>query len=188
VAQIALHDYLEQINRFLENEQTSEVISHCRYLLRQCPRHVDTYRLLARALLEHREFEGAAELFQRILSADPNDFIAHIGLSDIYREGGRLSEAVWHMERAYEMSPYDAALQEVLRELYGQRDNEVPDELPLTRAALARLYFKGELYQQAADELHSILGQNGDDRIDLQICWQRRYGEIISGWMRLMSR
>ena len=169
MAQIALHDYLEQINRFLEDERPTDAIIHSRHLLQQCPRHVDTYRLLARALLEHREFENAAELFQRILSADPNDFVAHIGLSDIYRESGQLPEALWHMERAYEMSPYDAALQEVLRELYFQRDNEVPDEMPLTRAALARLYFNGELYQQAADELRAILGKNGNDRVDLQV-------------------
>ncbi|MCB8943420.1 MAG: tetratricopeptide repeat protein [Ardenticatenaceae bacterium] len=169
MAQIALHDYLEQINRFLEDEQPTEAITHSRYLLKQYPRHVDTYRLLGRALLENREFDDALEIFQRILSADPNDFVAYVGLSEIHREKGNLAEAIWYMERAYEMSPYDAALQEVLRELYFQRDNEVPDELPLTRAALARIYFQGELYQQASDELRSILGQNGDDRVDLQI-------------------
>ena len=169
MAKIVLHDYLAQINRLLEDEQPTEAIAHCRHLLRQFPRHVDTYRILARALLENREFEDAAEMFWRILSADPNDFVAHIGLSDIYREDGKLAEATWHLERAYEMSPYDPDLQEVLRELYAAQDDRLLEELPLTKAALARIYFKGELYQQAADELRSLLGQNGDDRIDLQV-------------------
>ncbi len=167
--QIALYDYLEQINQFLKNEQTTEAITHCRYILRQVPRHVDTYRLLARALLENREFKDAAELFRRVLSADPNDFVAHVGLAEIYRDQGELSEAIWHMERAFEMSPYDPVMYDTLRDLYVQRDGGTLSQIPLTRAALARLYFKGELYQEAANELRTILQQNGDDRVDLEI-------------------
>jgi pentatricopeptide repeat protein len=169
VAKIALHDYLNEIEQLLEVEQTSDVIDHCRHILRQYPRHVDTYRTLAKALLEQRDFDDAAELFQRILSTDPNDFVAHVGLSAVFREKQEYTESVWHLERAFEMDPYNAALQEELKELYELRDEQRPRRVPLTRASLARLYVKGELYQQAASELSQILAENGTDRVDLEI-------------------
>src|SRR5690606_16689498 len=72
-----------------------------------------------------------------------------------------------HFERAFEMDPYNGAIQNELGNLYAHRDGLRPERINLTRGALARLYFRGHLYQQAAAELRQILAQNGD-RLDLQ--------------------
>jgi Tfp pilus assembly protein PilF len=98
-------------------------IQHCRHILQQHPQHVASYRLLAKALLEQGDHSGAAELFQRILSADPNDHIAHAGLAIIYQEEDVLSQSLWHLERAHEIEPYNAAIQQELRALRARQSS-----------------------------------------------------------------
>lgn len=177
---ISLHKYHEQINYLLEDSQYSLAANHCRYILQQHPRHVDTYRLLARTMIEQGDYTAATELFQRVLSADPNDYIAHAGLSVVYREEDVLSQAIWHLERAYEIEPYNGAIQNELKGLYIDHSEQnarhkeggdvidVPDSLPLTKGALARLYIKGEFYTQAIDILIEALAED-EDRIDLEV-------------------
>ncbi len=177
---ISLQKYHEQINQLLDDNQYSLAADHCRYILRQHPRHVDTYRLLARTLIEQGDLSGATELFQRVLSAEPNDFIAHAGLSVVYREEEVLSQAIWHLERAYEIEPYNGAIQQELRGLYidyseqkaREKQDEyvvdVPDSLPLTKGALARIYIQGELYTQAIEILRKALEEE-EERIDLEV-------------------
>lgn len=167
MAQISLHDYLQQINILLEENRLSEAVAHCRHILKKFPRHVETYRLYGKALLEQQKFSEAVDIFQRVLSADPEDFISHVGLAITHKEKGEVPQAIWHFERAFEMDPYNAAIQEELRGLYAHRDGLRPERINLTRGALARLYFRGNLYQQAAAELRQILSQNGE-RLDLQ--------------------
>ncbi|PID84630.1 MAG: hypothetical protein CSB13_12145 [Chloroflexi bacterium] len=180
VTTISLQKYHEQINQLLDDSQYSLAADHCRYILRQHPRHVDTYRLLARILIEQGDLSGATELFQRVLSAEPNDFIAHAGLSVAYREEDVLSQAIWHLERAYEIEPYNDAIQQELKGLYldyaerKAREShndyvvDVPDSLLLTKGALARIYIQGELYTQAIEVLQQALAEE-EDRIDLEV-------------------
>ncbi len=180
VTTISLHKYHDQINQLLDDNQYSLAANHCRYILQQYPRHVDTYRLLARTMIEQGDYSGATELFLRVLSADPNDYIAHAGLSVVYREGDVLSQSIWHLERAYEIEPYNGAIQQELKNLYvdyseqkgrkqkGEPKVEIPDSLPLTKGALARLYIQGEFYAQAIDILGEALAED-EDRIDLEV-------------------
>ncbi len=167
MAQISLHDYLQQIETLLEENRLSEAIAHCRHILKKFPWHVDTYRLYGKALLEQQKYDDAVDIFRRVLSADPEDFISHVGLAITHKEKEEVPEAIWHMERAFEMDPYNGAIQEELRGLYANRDGLRPERINLTRGALARLYFRGDLYQQAASELRQLLSKH-EDRIDLQ--------------------
>lgn len=165
---ITLQEYLERIETLIDENQFSEAVGHCRNILDTYPRHIDTYRLLAKALLEQHEHEDAADLFQRILSADPNDFISHVGLSIIRSEASQLEQSLWHLERAFEIEPYNAAIQDELRRHYAQFSELAVDRIPLTSGALARLYIKGELYQQAVQELSHAL-KDEQDRVDLEV-------------------
>ncbi|MBN1563219.1 MAG: hypothetical protein JXA10_05230, partial [Anaerolineae bacterium] len=174
---ITLRAYLNDLNEMLERGGSAEVVSHCRYILQRFPQNIDTYRLLAQALLQRGHNEGtssyfneAAEVFQRVLSVVPNDYVAHFGLSEIRAQDGELDRAIWHMERAYEQLPGNQVLQDALRELYGKRDGEehAPAKIQLTRGALARQYVNGQLYDQALIELRNALHQDAN-RIDLEV-------------------
>ncbi|MAT96547.1 MAG: hypothetical protein CL608_05335 [Anaerolineaceae bacterium] len=171
---ILLHDYVEQVDKLIDDNRLVEAIEHCRHILHHYPRHIDTYRVMGKALLEKQDYDAAGDLFLRILSADPSDFISHVGLSIIYKEEQQYDQALWHLERAYEIQPYNVAIQNELRQLYADQAEVRPGVIPLTRGALARLYMQGELYQQAISELRSILEED-PSRMDLQVLLAEAY-------------
>lgn len=166
--EVVLKEYLGEIDRLIEDSHLEEAIGHCRHLLKQFPRHVDVYRLLGKALLEAEDYAGANDVFLRVLSADPEDFLAHAGIAIIRKQEGKLSEAAWHMERAFDAEPYNGAIREALQDIIGRRDGLPPESLSLTRSALARLYVRGELYSHAIQDLQQALVDE-PDRIDLQL-------------------
>jgi len=153
MAKVSLRSYNTEIDRLIDNNQLDEAIAHCIHILGIYPKHVDTYRLLGKAFLERQRYKDAADMFLRVLAIFPDDFVAHIGISIVREELADLNLAVFHMERAFEVQPTNTAIQDELKRLYGKRDGVAPAKIRLTHPALARLYSKGELNQQALGEL-----------------------------------
>jgi len=145
MSEISLRAYIRDIEKQVDSGRTDEAIAHCRHVLESYPKYIEAYRLLGKAFLESQRFGDAADIFQRVLSSTPDDFVSHVGMSIIREDEGNLDEAIWHMERAFEVQPSNGAIQEELRRLHGKRDNIEPPKVRLTRGALARMYFKGEL-------------------------------------------
>lgn len=168
MAKIDLRAYYDEIESLINRGRYDEAIAHCRHILQVFPKSFQTYRLLGKAFLEARRYSDAVDIFQRVLSAVPSDFVSHLGLSIIREDEGNLDAAIWHMERAFEIQPYNGAIQEELRRLYDRRDGSSPPRIRLTRSALARMYAKGNLYQQAAAEARSILNSD-PQRLDIQL-------------------
>lgn len=139
MANISLRNYLKRIDTLIEENRLGEAITNCRHILKQHPRHLDTYRLLGKAYLEQGNHGDATDIFQRILSVDPEDFIAHVGLAIINKDNGLIPEALWQMERAFELDPYNVAIQQELRGLYRTGNRAVPERWQLSRGAIARL-------------------------------------------------
>ena len=165
---ISLRAYNREINQLIENGRSEEAIEHCHHILHFYPWHVDTYRLLGTAYLETLHYDEAEDIFLRVLSAIPDDMVAHIGISVIREHNGKIDDAIWHMERAFELQPSNRILQDELRRLFGERDGLEPPRVFLTKGALARMYFKGNLYPQAIAELETYLPEE-KDRYDLQV-------------------
>ncbi len=166
MAEINLQSFLEELDKLLENEAHEEVIGRCKHILKTYPKHLDTYRILGKALLEKNRHQDAQDVFQRVLSAEPRDFISHAAMSVVYEEQHQLDEAIWHMERAFEQEPNNQAVREELRRLYRQRDGFEPAQIQLTPGALASQYARGGLYAQAIAELRRALSDH-PDRMDL---------------------
>lgn len=166
MAKIPLRTYHHEIEGLIESGQIEQAIANCRHILKFFPKTVDTYRLLGKAFLESQRYSEAADVLQRVLTSMPEDFIAHLGMSIIREDEGNLDESIWHMERAFEVQPANAAVQGELRRLYGRRDGLEPPKVRLTRGALARMYLKGGLHQQAIAELRAALGED-PQRLDL---------------------
>jgi tetratricopeptide (TPR) repeat protein len=168
MAQINLRLYNRCIKTLLEQGKASEAADHCRQILMSFPKHIQTYRLFGEASLELDRYQEASEIFKRLLSSVPDDYIAHIGMSVISEEFSKPDTAIWHMSRAYELQPYNLTIQNELRRLYSLRDGIEIRKLSLTRPALARMYARGNLYPQAIAELTSILTDQ-PERLDLMI-------------------
>jgi len=149
MAKVSLRIYNRDVESLVDQGQLDEAIAHCRHILNAFPKHLETYRLLGKAYLEAKRYPEATDIFQRLLMAVPDDFVAHVGMSIICDEQNKMDDAIWHMERAFEVQPSNSAIQSELQRLYGRRDGVEPPKIRLTRGALAHMYIQGELYAQA---------------------------------------
>lgn len=171
---ISLRAYNNEIDSFIDQSRLDEAIANCRHILSRFPKHIDTYRLLGKAYLENNQTSNAADIFQRVLSAVPDDFISHVGMSVIREEEGNLASAVLHMEKAFERQPYNSEIQVELRRLYGKRDGMEPPKVRLTQGALARMYIRGDLFNQGISELKTAIKES-PDRYDLKTLLAETY-------------
>lgn len=174
MAKISLRAYNHDIENLVDQNQFDQAIAHARHILNFFPKHIQSYRLLGKAYLESQRYGDAADIFQRVLSSVPDDFVAHVGMSIVREDEGNLDVAIWHMERAFEAQPANVAIQGELRRLYGKRDGLEPPKVRLTRGALARMYIKGELYAQAITEIRTALAEDVD-RPDLLVLLAQAY-------------
>jgi tetratricopeptide (TPR) repeat protein len=156
MAKVSLRNYNREIESLIDHDRLEEAIAHCRYILQSYPKHLETYRLLGKAYLESKRYPEAADIFQRVLMAAPDDFVSHVGMSIIRDNQGRLDESIRYMEGAFEVQPSNAAIQAELQRLYGRRDGVQPPKIRLTRGALAHMYMQGELYPQAIGEIRGV--------------------------------
>ncbi len=174
MAKVSLRVYNREIESMIEGGRLDESVAHCQNILKTFPMHVETYRLLGKSFLEARRYTDAADIFQRALMAVPDDFVAQVGMSIIRDDEGKLDDAIWHMERAFEDQPSNPAIQGELRRLYGRRDGIEPPKIRLSRDALANLYSQGELFNQAIAEIRAVLAEDAN-RPDLQVMLARAY-------------
>jgi tetratricopeptide (TPR) repeat protein len=174
MAKISLRNYNHIIENLIENGQHDDAIAHCRHILQTFPKYIEAYRLLGKAYLEAKRYDDAVDIFQRVLMSVPDDFVSNVGLSIIADEHGKLDDAIWHMERAFEVQPSNAAIQGELQRLFGRRDGIEPPKIRLTRGALAHMYIQGELYTQAVSEIGGVLATDAD-RVDMQVLLAKAY-------------
>jgi tetratricopeptide (TPR) repeat protein len=174
MAKISLRAYNRDIEALIEQGRNDEAIVHCRHILKKFPKCLDTYRLLGKGYLEARRFTEAEDILKRLLLAVPDDFIGNLGMSILFDEQKNINNAIWHMERAFEVQPSNTAIQGELRRLYGRRDGLEPPQIRLTRGALAQMYARGNQIPQAIAEIRAMLTEDAD-RMDLLVLLARVY-------------
>jgi len=168
MAEVSLQEYIQEIEDAIEQGRYREVQAHGRHILQHYPKHLATYRLLGKAMLEAGQDELAEDMFQRVLSGDPEDFVSWVGMSIIRERQDDLQGAIWHLERAFELVSNNAAIQDELRGLYARRDGVESSRVQLTQGALARLYMQGNLLSRAVEEFRTILTRE-PKRVDVRV-------------------
>src|SRR5512146_2021475 len=143
MAKVSLRIYNREIESLIDQARLDEAVAHCRHILQTFPKHLETYRLLGKAYLESKRYDEAVDVFSRVLMSVPDDFVSHVGMSIILDEQNKLDESIWHMERAFEAQPSNAAIQGELQRLFGRRDGVEPTKIRMTRGALAQMYVQG---------------------------------------------
>lgn len=177
MAEISLRAYQQEIQDMIDHGHFDEAVAHCQNVLGRYPKHVETYRLLGKAYLEQGRHAEAADVFQRVLSAIPDDFLSHVAMAIMAEDAGNLDRAIWHMERAFEVNPSNPTVQQEVRRLRGRRDGVEPSRLRMTRASLGRMYLKGGLDAQAAVEVSAALAED-PERPDLQVVLANAYWKM----------
>lgn len=157
---ISLRAYNREIEDLLENDQIDEVIAHCRHILQEFPRHLDTLRIFGKAALDNGNLETSTKAFKQLLASLPSDFVANLGLSFIHQNQGDLDSAIWYLERVYESNPNNVMVQEELKKLMTTRDGKMPDRLNKTNAILAQIYANSGEYLRAIEEITAIVADD----------------------------
>ncbi len=165
---VSLKDYIRELSQLLDQEAYEEVIGHGRHILQHFPKHVATYEMLGQALFHKRRYDEAEQVFLRLLTATPGNFVAHVTLAEIYQERSDTVRALWHLEIALDQRPNQTNLMNELRVLYQQRHGHSPDKIQLTQPALARQYLNSGMYEQAISELYAVIQQE-PSRYDLRV-------------------
>ncbi len=168
MANIPLRAYEKMIEDLIDQGKLQEAIAHCKHILRTYPKCISTYRILGKAFLEGKSYNETADVFKRVLTVYPDDFISHVGMSLVRENENNLDAAIWHMELAFDSQPSNITIQEELKRLFGRRDGTHPTKIRLTRGALVRMYARGELYQQAIAEINSAVTED-IKRTDLEV-------------------
>ncbi len=166
--QLPLLSYTEEIRALVQSERNEEALALCQHVLRYYPKHLDTYRLAAEATTENGDLTGAIELFRRVLSADPEHFVAYAGLGAIFDQQRQTDEAIWHLERANEIAPANLEIRQELLRLYAEIEDTPRARLKLTPGGLARLYVQEGLFAPAIQELRAIVDAD-PNRFDARV-------------------
>jgi hypothetical protein len=168
MSEVSLRDYFSQLDTLLSTNAADEVIHHCRHILQYYPRNVAAYRYLGRALILNGRWDEGASALRRVLGVIPDDYIAHIGMSEIYDTKRQPDAAIWHLERAFEQTPYNRDLLDGIRALYRRYRNVDQVKIQLTAAAVARQAMRNQQYGHAIETLRGAL-QRQPDRVDLRL-------------------
>jgi tetratricopeptide (TPR) repeat protein len=174
MANIPLRTYEKQIEEMIDQGRLQEAVAHCKHIIKAYPKCISSYRILGKAFLEGKQYNETADIFKRVLTVYPDDFISHVGMSIVRENENNLDAAIWHMELAFDSQPSNITIQEELKRLFGRRDGTHPAKIRLTRGALVRMYARGELYQQAIAEIKSAVTED-TKRQDLEVFLAKMY-------------
>ena len=155
--QVTLAAYTDQVRELIRHDRNDEAIAICKHILGHFPKCVDAYRQMGEAYLEKGDAESAKELFRRVLSADPENIFAYTGLSIVFERQQLIDEALWHLERAYELAPGNLELQKELLRLYNETGEKTRTRLKLTPGGLGRIYAQESLDAHALAEYRNII-------------------------------
>src|SRR5581483_7685078 len=165
--QVPLRDCVNQLRGHVRAGHYADAFALGQHILHYYPKHIETYTILAQACLETNEIAYAADLFRRVLSADPENVIALTGMALISETQDKHDDALWYLERAHEIQPTN---DELRRELLRVRETYygTSTRYELTAGALARIYARQGDYAHAVTEFRRLLRNEGE-RYDARV-------------------
>ncbi len=163
-----IRETLERARQALITGQADSALAPCQEVLARYPKHVEASCLLAETRRELRQLPQAAELFERVVAADPESLIGHWGLATIFEDAGDVESALYELEVAWDVSPGQSAVADEIARLRGDRLGRPGDVVELSGAGLARVYWRGHHYRRALAELRRERA-NRPERLDLMV-------------------
>lgn len=168
MADVLLREYIDQLRDTIHAGEYSDAFALGQHILHYFPKHIETYTLLAQASLETNDLAGATDLFRRVLSADPENVLALAGMALLSETQDKQDDALWYLERAYEMQPRNDDLRRELLRMREQFYGTAPARIELTSGALARVYARQGQYAHAVNELRRLL-RTDNQRFDARV-------------------
>ena len=166
--QVRLRDCYEEAASLVRVGELDRAIRITRHILRHYPRYSTGHQLLGQALLESGRHRQAATQFLRVLSADPENVPARLGLSRVYGEVGQWHKSIEQLQLAGDLSPGDSGLRRQLVQLVRTHRGNATGGLEITRAGLGRVYARNGLYPKSIQEFKAVLAHE-PTRFDVRL-------------------
>lgn len=158
---------VEEAKKALVAGKADAALGPCQAILERYPKHVEATCLLAETRREMRQLREAADLFERVIAADPESLIGHWGLSTILEEQGKTEAALYELQIAWDLNPGHPALREEIVRLRAKVGWDA-EEPGLSQSGLARVYWRGHQYRRAVMEARRVM--NGSiERLDVAV-------------------
>jgi len=156
-----LKELLNQAEEHLHANRPELTLQLCQEILQEHPRCLRACRLVGEALWAKGDGAAATQVFQAILSVDPEDLVARYGLA-MAMEDQDPDEALRQLEIAFALAPTNTEIRRTLQRFYKARGRQKASNLPtprlkLNEEALARLYARGGLWPRAVVEARRLL-------------------------------
>ncbi len=157
--QTALSEGLRAVEAEIAAGRAERALELCQQLQTRSPRALHVQRVLGEAYLALRKPREALGALDRVLAGNPEDARAYCARAIVQQIQGDPTAALGWYRRACDITPDDA----VLRAAYGELAASLgqPPYTP-SRAGLARLYLRGDLYDHAIREWEAILAEQPD--------------------------
>ncbi|HET8631200.1 MAG TPA: tetratricopeptide repeat protein, partial [Thermomicrobiales bacterium] len=167
MAEVEVRDVLHTAQAALEGGRHQEAITACLHVRQHYPESITALRLLGEAYLEVGRADDARRAFEKVLTLDPYNVLARIGLAVIAEDRGEEDRAIGQFRLAWEVDPTLPQLRGELARLYRKRFG-AGGRLRLTRVALANLYARDEELLRAMREYRALLAEH-PNRVDLPL-------------------
>ena len=156
---VKLRDCYEEAASLVRAGESNSAIRITRHILRHFPRYSAGHLLLGQALLGSGRHREAARHFLQVLSADPENLAARLGLSRVYGEVGHSHKSIEQLQLACDLSPGDARLRRRMVQLVRAHHRDATGGSEITRAGLGRIYARNGLYPKSIQEFRAVLAQ-----------------------------
>ena len=162
MAQTTLRDYLQTTEDAISSGRIHVALDNCQNILTHFPESLEAQRLLGEVYLAQGKLEDAQHTFDWVLTNDPENVMAYCNRALISERMSDYDTALDCYQQAYELSRGNSQI----RQVFNQLSEKVGQQsFIFSRAGLARLYMRGDLLPQAAQEWDIILTTT-PDRLD----------------------
>lgn len=165
MAQITLSDYLQQTEDAISSSRVDDALTRCQFMLSNFPEALEIQRLLGEVYLIQGRMEEAQQIFDWILTNDPEHVLAYCNRAHLSELLSEYDIALDCYQQAYELSRGNGQIREEfnrLSEKIGQKG------FMFSHAGLARLYTRGDLLSEAIQEWDTVLSVS-PDRLDARV-------------------
>jgi tetratricopeptide (TPR) repeat protein len=162
MTQTTLRDYLQTTEDAISSGRVNDALTKCQYILTRFPESLEALRLLGEVYLAQGKLEEAQHTFDWVLTNDPENVMAYCNRALISERLSDYDTALDCYQQAYELSRGNGQI----RQVFNQLSEKVGQQgFIFSRAGLARLYMRGDLLPQAAQEWDTVLTTN-PERLD----------------------
>jgi tetratricopeptide (TPR) repeat protein len=173
MAQTTFREYLQETEDAISSGRYDDALLSCQHILANFPESLEAQRLLGEVYLAQGHLEEAQQTFDWVLTNDPENIIAYCDRALISERRSDFDTALDCYQQAYELSRGNSQIRKEFNKLSVQAGQQ---GFMFSRAGLARLYMRGDLFLQAIQEWEAVLSVT-PDRLDartglLEVYWR----------------